>query len=888
MRLVFSCLALLFLGLFQCALATDYELTVDRSAKDLLDASKITIIEPYGLIHGGDRIVSFRVGTIPNPSIPCKVISGSEDGASALSNVRMKDYSGGFAVSTKATDGATAYSAGLLMHTANVSAPTAVGAAAVSSVWSEGPWIWIALGAVGLFLVIVSLIRLSKNNGGGLPLYGKKVYEDNLRDVKARLERISEAQELLVAKPPVLRTFRKQIARFEHQLEKLQTTAVTTQQALAVLASTTVELQTVVQAIAAHQKEQGGSSADLHRLVERSWTEQRDLSLTTKAELDKLSKHIGELAKGITDTQAQLSKEWQNEQTHRAASEQSRLQAQSADSARMKQITDSLAQLRSGLEEIRSRQSTASQTVSKVQAPTVVDSEPAAPVSQPRETTPPPAAPLLPEAAKVEPLPSAPRDGELETNSPEPVFGPAVAEFEEDTAESDTAHEAPFEFTDIELEAGAISANAIQEPSFESQIDSVGEAAESVFANPELIGITANANALAEPAYLQSIEEESAPSEWSSAGGSGSGTWSSELEQEYTLLLTEGSIQAVCPAETPGIEHPVGAMVYHRGKVIYAHGDHVRGFWPGKNPRSVALSHPTPQDPWRLLILKDRLFCVADASVDVVDLNAWTRNATFAGHYSAQCAAGDLWCGLKADSPALEFRDALGISLSPTIPLPEGYSSDVELLSDGNVVYAVAKTGRVCRIDTAQAVEIGNFELSDLFSLEHAFLTETGVVALVSGPAGISIRQMGWNGRHRIVANSDVKYLSGNVAAIDHLVYFFDAERSELVVCDTRKNLLLDAISLPDVEILRRLIGLKAGANRFLLIAGSDGNGLHGSVFLLDPRTEKHVLLCSTNQPHVDAILAGDKPVVATSNSFQNIIRIFEPFEPAAKSDRAA
>ena len=73
-----------------------------------------------------------------------------------------------------------------------------------------------------------------------------------------------------------------------------------------------------------------------------------------------------------------------------------------------------------------------------------------------------------------------------------------------------------------------------------------------------------------------------------------------------------------------------------------------------------------------------------------------------------------------------------------------------------------------------------------------------------------------------------------------------------------------------------------------LLVSSIDQSGKSGAVFLLDPRTGDHTPLCLVSQMQVDVLFAGPHAVVATSSTYQNIVRVFEPFSSAQIAEKAA
>ena len=237
---------------------------------------------------------------------------------------------------------------------------------------------------------------------------------------------------------------------------------------------------------------------------------------------------------------------------------------------------------------------------------------------------------------------------------------------------------------------------------------------------------------------------------------------------------------------------------------------------------------------------------------------------------------------------ALEFRDGNGELVSKSLDLPDQLKSNPFMISNGREVFVAGKDGVVFRATRQEFVKHCDAGQGAKSALEHLAIYKGVMIAIVKEPTGLTVRQFDRVGQLKKEAKSDVKQISGNAAIIEDKLYFFDPDHSELVVCDLKNMRILDAIELPNVQVLRTLVGLSNAKEDILMLAGSDAAGQLGSVFLLDPKTGDQTLLCSTNQPHVDVMFACERAVVATSSSYQNIIRVFEPFVSAKSSEQAA
>lgn len=393
----------------------------------------------------------------------------------------------------------------------------------------------------------------------------------------------------------------------------------------------------------------------------------------------------------------------------------------------------------------------------------------------------------------------------------------------------------------------------------------------------------------AHPQSIRSGSPQPGKASWNCASGSPTGAWSASIDDELQRVDSQAAMKPMTPTETPGIEYAVGSMVYSHGRVIYGHGDNVRAFWPGSNERAILLSHELPGENWRMLSLQDKLFCVQGHRVEIIDLSTWTRSSGFAGCFTAHSATDSLWVGLKAGKTlSLEFHDIAGELVGQELGAPDILREGATLASNGEKVYLGARSSELFAATVGEIKRIGSASERPDARLTHLSVYRDGLIALVAEQTGVVARFIDATGAISKEARSDVKEMSGNASVIADKLYFFDVERSELVVCDLKSMMILDAIPVEKIKTLRRMVGLKAGKLETLLIAGTDAGGQLGSVFLLDPKSGERTPLCSTNQPHVDVLFASERPVVATSSAYQNIIRIFEPFMPAERANKAA
>jgi predicted nucleic acid-binding Zn-ribbon protein len=372
---------------------------------------------------------------------------------------------------------------------------------------------------------------------------------------------------------------------------------------------------------------------------------------------------------------------------------------------------------------------------------------------------------------------------------------------------------------------------------------------------------------------------------WDLAGGP-AGDWQVVSGQDLALHPDRANaVKPMTPTETPGIEYEIGAMLYAEKRVIYAHGDSIRAFWPGGSEKSLMLSHAVPNETWRLLKLKNTLFCAMESGVESVDLGTWSRGASFQGVYRQQCVTNTAWAGVKEVKSGLgiEFRDPAGEIVGKVHEFPADFGECIAIVSDGKNVFVANGAGKTLQ---ATPQKLAVFTEGAGNSLLHLTLTKFGPVGVFSSEKGLELARFDANGAIAKSGGCGTKEISGNLAVLGQRIYFYDAAEEGLFACDLESMLISGPTTLANVQRLRRMIALDAGKTQSLLVAGCDSGGKLGSVFLLDTVSGEQLTLCSTNQPHVEAIFADCNPVVATSSSYQNIIRVFQPY--VAESSAAA
>jgi predicted nucleic acid-binding Zn-ribbon protein len=852
------CGILLLFGLTVSAFCTDYDLTVDAPLAKVAHEKVLSVYEPFGLIKPGDRVLSVSVGPLPEPHIGCKVVLADDAKSQLISDSgSLKGYEGVVKLGGKSPRG-EAFRGALQMH-AGATPPVPSGAMReVKSYLSEHPWVWFAAAGAGLLLILTTWWKMNTGTPGAPPTYGRRAFEDNAREIKQRLEKIADAQEDLVKKPPVLRSFKKQISNFEHRLDSLERTCASTQQSIANLTSQ-------VQALAKFETQIAGSLAAAHSDMQ---TLSSGLTEASAAQYKQLSTKLESLATQVAASNSEVkqelahTKEYGHQQKQLSTKLESLAAQVAASSSEVKQelayAKEYTQSIRVEIEDLKAKQVSGQTEVWLAVKQMEASLAPMEPLQHDVQA-------LL--RRSEAPLP-------VQREEPEPIVIRIHQEPEEQEPEVEFKPEPESEVVAIdEQEVTQEIAKASEEEEISEPIEVVAEEQPQVEEvvlpeEPELVAQVQSES----PPQLQ-VQSEAPPQPAMPALN----PVRFAEQDEITKPLT--------PTETPGVEYPIGGLLDDEGKVVYAHGDALRSYSLKGNDRSVNLSSAIPPEAWRVVSVAESIFCVTEKRVEVVSDRTWTRDTSFDGSYVAQCAFGNKWAGIATDGkPFLDVRSSSGKQVFKT-ELPD-LSMPLKLVSNGSDLLVADSLGSVFKVgDKGELITLLSPEEST--SLNDLCLYNEGAIAVLSQPKGLAIKAFDLNGKLIKQVRSDVNRTSGNALVFENHLYFFDPDHSELLVCDLKKMLITDAISLPNMQSMRKLIGLRARNMDVLLIAGADKEGLLGSVFLLEPKTAEQRLVCPTNQPHVEILSCGENVVVATSSTYQNMIRVFSPFSEIANEAAA-
>ncbi len=391
-----------------------------------------------------------------------------------------------------------------------------------------------------------------------------------------------------------------------------------------------------------------------------------------------------------------------------------------------------------------------------------------------------------------------------------------------------------------------------------------------------LMTLTQPKSADEDVADFDSEPEEEANSHaghWGAMGGSGSRTWGSESSRPLELVRFEGELKPLTPIETAPIGDTIGAMVYGMGRVVYACGKNVHGFWPGREDRHVAMDFPVGTEDWRLALKGQSLFVVEDKKVKIVSIQSWYVLEQFKGEYRDQILSGSRWAGLRNDNgPVVDFRDMRGQMAA------EGVRLDMEmeglhLAGSEQRMFAGSRDGRF-------------FEVS-----------EFGTELLGSGPEGAELVYMGAYGEGLIAVlkvgedlqllhldgearsmSLGMQGLSGKPVVLGTKLYLADLEISSLVTVNLKKMSCSRTTCFEGVSAIRRMIGIQHKSQHDLFVITTDSGKKGGRLVMIDAKSGQETTFGTVGQASVNLIAADHHVALSTSSQYQNVIRVLEPF----------
>ena len=360
---------------------------------------------------------------------------------------------------------------------------------------------------------------------------------------------------------------------------------------------------------------------------------------------------------------------------------------------------------------------------------------------------------------------------------------------------------------------------------------------------------------------------------WSGSGGSSSRTWGSESSRPLELVRFDGELKPLTPIGTAPPGDTVGAMVYGMGRVVYACGKNVCGFWPGKDDRHVPLDFPVNTEDWRLALKGQNLFVVEEKKVKILSIQGWFVLEQFKGEYHDQLLTGNRWAGLRNDNgPVIDFRDMRGQMAAEGVRLDMDWDG-LKLASSDERMFAGSRDGRFFEVSEFGTELLGSGpENSELI---HLAAYENGVVALLR--VGDNLECLRLDGDTRSIS-LEMTSFSGNPILLGSKLYLADLENSKLVVLNLKKMSISKISAFDGVSDIRRMVGVQHKSQHELFLITTDAGKKGGRLVMMDAKSGAETTFGSVGQATVNLIAADHHVVLSTSSQYQNVIRVLEPF----------
>jgi len=250
----------------------------------------------------------------------------------------------------------------------------------------------------------------------------------------------------------------------------------------------------------------------------------------------------------------------------------------------------------------------------------------------------------------------------------------------------------------------------------------------------------------------------------------------------------------------------------------------------------------------------------------------------FEGKYFSQTCSQNHWIGYskKKGLLTLEYRTELGQLMKEVSGLNISDDSEYRFTAADDTVYALSDEGQM-GVYTPAGYEEKSWAAPAGAKLIHLGTHKSSLFAICQSSDGANLFLLDASGRTLRQTELGADEVSGNPVLIGDRLYLANCG-GEILSCDLKQGSTPQRKSLEGVHSVQKMVGAFHRKNHHLLVlAHNDAQGKARSVLMLDPKTGEQVAVCSASQPRADILQAAERVVVATSSSYQNVIRVFEP-----------
>ncbi|MFI5387526.1 MAG: hypothetical protein ACHQ50_15565, partial [Fimbriimonadales bacterium] len=419
-------------------------------------------------------------------------------------------------------------------------------------------------------------------------------------------------------------------------------------------------------------------------------------------------------------------------------------------------------------------------------------------------------------------------------------------------------------------------------PAFELEsID--GSAFQPEAAEEEKPGLHVESGTSPDDSLDDNADEVPSQTGWPVYGGSQARRWSASLDRPIMVVGSEKHLTALTPIVTPATEHRLGPVLYMGKKVLYGHGPSLKGMWPGRGESSAALQEEMPNEPWRIATLDGHAFCVEEDQVEIVNLAAWHVVARFSGVYVDHITTKTHWVGLASamGQLSLDYRNLQGRQLGEPVKLPFPPQQIRGLVADGERVFVAAKDGNIFGVELGNVKELASADKGDVELLSIS-VSKSGLVVVVRAKDGDVVRLYGFDGKLHKHLSLGFKQGFDHPVLMGDRIYLVDAENRKVMACNLKKQEVSEAVALPGDDI-SAFCGVFHADQHALLISVAEKEHAAGKVLAVDANTGAIRVICEVNERKVQILAADARVVVGSSTFYQNMIRVFDPFNAEAQ-----
>lgn len=354
---------------------------------------------------------------------------------------------------------------------------------------------------------------------------------------------------------------------------------------------------------------------------------------------------------------------------------------------------------------------------------------------------------------------------------------------------------------------------------------------------------------------------------WSGPGAGPSSHWSVEAARPIRLQVGRDP-----DTLKPPQGFPVAALIVTGGRIVYAHGANLHGYWPGTPSKQATLKNIVPAETWRLLAWRGKAYAVQEDGVEIVDLAAWVRESRAPGRCVAHTHTDSFWLGMMREGEATSGLTLSQSGETGTRFALEGRSDEFPKLAATSREAFVGFGARLYRFDGADCVAIAESGAPIL----HVATLHDHVLLLTAPSRGVAWKMLDREGR----TLGEVETNSG--AVFPHPVvmgdrgYLVDTTEVAVLECDFESNRVVRRTSIPTINRVDSVCGCWFEQTFLLAFAGFEG-ARGGRVLVMDSQTGQSVQVANfTGENKIRLASIGDKIILAKSASYENSISVYD------------